>query len=353
MYSCLQAKLYSQFLCFFFLDQKSKAIIPNNGTNEEWDSINQQIKNIEKEFDEELYSVKKQLKSSTVVYRNLGKDIYQLEIPKTVKVPNDWLQISSTSKVARYWNKAVKSLVEQYKEMLETKNMFVKKFAVEVYQSFDSIYSTWLSAVQKIAEIDALMGLAKGSMSMGEPACRPVLLDQEKSVIEFEELRHPCVVPGIATDFIPNDVGLGGDNANVVVLTGPNMGGKSTLLRQTCVAIILAQLGGYVPAKSCRLTPCDRIYTRIGANDNIMGGQSTFMVELTETSKILREATPRSMVILDELGRGTSTFDGYSIAYSVLHHLSTHIGCMCMFATHYHTLCEEFKRCPEINNMHM
>ena len=197
------------------------------------------------------------------------------------------------------------------------------------------------------------MGLAKGSIQMSEPACRPVFVEQEKSLIEFKDLRHPCVVPGVATDFIPNDVGLGGSEPSVVVLTGPNMGGKSTLLRQTCVAIILAQLGGYVPASSCRMTPCDRIYTRIGANDNIMGGQSTFMVELAETSKILKEATPRSMVILDELGRGTSTFDGYAIAYGVLHYLATHVGCLGMFATHYQTLCKEFERSPEIRNMHM
>lgn len=131
------------------------------------------------------------------------------------------------------------------------------------------------------------------------------------------------------------------------------MGGKSTLLRQTCVAIIMAQLGCYVPATSCRLTPCDQIFTRIGANDNIMAGQSTFMVELQETSKILREATPRSMVILDELGRGTSTFDGYAIAYAVLHHLATHVGCLSLFSTHYHTLCQEFENHPSIKNMHM
>ncbi|CAG8856861.1 22827_t:CDS:2, partial [Gigaspora margarita] len=128
-----------------------------------------------------------------------------------------------------------------------------------------------------------------------------------------------------AFDFIPNDTFLGGDQPNMILLTGPNMGGKSTLLRQNCVAIIMAQLGCYVPAKHCRMTPFDRIYTRIGANDNILAGQSTFMVELSETSKIIHEATPRSMVILDELGRGTSTFDGYAIAYSVLHYLATHI----------------------------
>jgi DNA mismatch repair protein MSH6 len=115
----------------------------------------------------------------------------------------------------------------------------------------------------------------------------------------------------------------------------------------------MAQLGCYVPAKRCRLTPFDRIYTRIGANDNIMAGQSTFMVELNETSKILHEATPRSMVILDELGRGTSTFDGYAIAYSVLHYLATHIGCLGLFSTHYGMLTQEFDKNPNVALKHM
>ncbi|OAD06817.1 hypothetical protein MUCCIDRAFT_33695 [Mucor lusitanicus CBS 277.49] len=335
------------------VDVDCKTMIPKTGMNDEWDGINQQIKDAEKQFESHLQVVKRELKCSSVVYKDMNKDIYQMEVPKSVKVPQSWIQMSTTAKVTRYWDNTVKNLVTEYRELMETKNAFVKKFALQVYAAFDESYDMWLSAVHSIAELDALMGLAKGSMNMGEPACRPVLLDQEKSVVEFEELRHPCVVPGVATDFIPNDVGLGGQEASVIVLTGPNMGGKSTLLRQTCVAIIMAQLGGYVPARSCRLTPCDRIYTRIGANDNIMGGQSTFMVELAETSKILREATTRSMVILDELGRGTSTFDGYAIAYSVLHYLSTHIGCLGLFATHYQTLCKEFERSPEINNMHM
>ena len=128
----------------------------------------------------------------------------------------------------------------------------------------------------------------------------------------------------MTSDFIPNDTSLGGEDGlhNIILLTGPNMGGKSTLLRQTCLSVIMAQLGCYVPAASCRLTPVDRIFTRIGASDNILAGnnaliiyigQSTFMVELTETSKILSEATPNSLVILDELGRGTSTFDGIHV----------------------------------------
>ena len=131
------------------------------------------------------------------------------------------------------------------------------------------------------------------------------------------------------------------------------MAGKSTLLRQTCIAVILAQLGSYVPASKLTMTPFDRIFTRIGANDDILKGQSTFMVELSETSKILREATPRSLVILDELGRGTSTFDGYSIAYSVLFYLSTHTRCLGLFSTHYQKLTEEFENNPLIKMQYM
>ncbi len=120
------------------------------------------------------------------------------------------------------------------------------------------------------------------------------------------------------------------------------MGGKSTLLRQTCVAVIMAQIGCYVPASRLKLSVFDRIFTRIGANDNIMAGQSTFMVELSETCRILKEATPKSLVILDELGRGTSTFDGYAIAYAVLYHLINYVQCLGLFSTHYGNLTNEF-----------
>ncbi len=135
------------------------------------------------------------------------------------------------------------------------------------------------------------------------------------------------------------------------------MSGKSTLLRQTCIAIIMAQLGCFVPAQSCRMTIFDRIFTRIGANDNILSGQSTFMVELSETNKILQGATPKSLVILDELGRGTSTFDGYAIAYAVLAHLSQSTRCCGLFSTHYGLLTSEFSPplcpTPTVRLMHM
>jgi len=155
------------------------------------------------------------------------------------------------------------------------------------------------------------------------------------------------------TDFIPNDINLGGEAAKIKLLTGANAAGKSTILRMTCIAVIMAQIGCYVPCVSARLTPVDRIMSRLGANDNIFAAQSTFFVELSETKKILSEATPRSLVILDELGRGTSSYDGVAVAQAVLHHIATHIGCIGFFATHYHSLAEEFSGHPEIQNMRM
>ncbi|KAL1923036.1 uncharacterized protein VTP21DRAFT_9412 [Calcarisporiella thermophila] len=332
---------------------KEGNIIPRPGVEEDWDQICEEIKDLKRQLDKHLNEVKKKLGTSKVVYKDLGKEIYQLEIPSNIKVPSDFIKLSQTKAVNRYWNPTVKELVRQLKEAEETKSNILKSIQGRLYRKFDLNYKDWRKAVCIISEIDCLISLAKASMSLGEPACRPELIEEGESVLEFDELRHPCVVPGVATDFIPNDTHLGRDKPHIILLTGPNMGGKSTLLRQTCVAIIMAQVGCFVPARRCRMTPFDRIFTRIGANDNILAGQSTFMVELSETSKILHEATPRSMVILDELGRGTSTFDGYAIAYSVLHYLATHIGCLGLFSTHYQTLCDEFSHTPGVANMHM
>jgi DNA mismatch repair protein MutS len=150
--------------------------------------------------------------------------------------------------------------------------------------------------------------------------------------------RHPVVERMMPRDkFIPNDVRLTED-ARVVILTGPNMAGKSTLLRQVGLIVVLAQVGSFVPAAAATIGICDRVFTRVGASDNLVRGQSTFMVEMAETSAILHTATRRSLVLLDEIGRGTSTYDGVSIAWAVSEHLHDAVGCKTIFATHYHEL---------------
>ena len=169
-------------------------------------------------------------------------------------------------------------------------------------------------------------------------------------------MRHPCLCQA-GVQFIPNDILIGdypsvkeeqASNAKIMLLTGSNMGGKSTVLRMSCLAAIIAQIGCFVPAKSCKLSIVDRIFTRIGASDNLLQNKSTFFIEMEETANIARLATKHSLVILDELGRGTSTFDGVAIAFAVLKHLVNSIKCRALFATHYHILLEYFRLYDEI-----
>lgn len=186
-----------------------------------------------------------------------------------------------------------------------------------------------------LATLDALCSLAETARLHG--FCRPEIT--EDLILHIEEGCHPVLdqQPG-GERFVPNDTDLGNEGKIFAILTGPNMAGKSTYIRQVALLVLLAQMGSYVPAKSMRTGLADRIFTRVGANDDLSRGQSTFMVEMNETANILNNATSRSLVILDEIGRGTSTFDGLSIAWSVAEYLHDKVGCRTLFATHYHEL---------------
>ncbi|KAL9024700.1 MAG: hypothetical protein Q9196_006318 [Gyalolechia fulgens] len=303
-------------------------LVPEHGVEADFDASQDRIENILADLDKLLQKTRKDLGCSAIEYRDNGKEIYQLEVPVKVKgIPKGWDQMSATQKVKRYYSPELRNLVRQLQEAQETHGQIVKEVAGRFFARFDEDYVTWLAAVRIIGQLDCLVSLAKASASLGEPCCRPEFVEDERSVIEFSDLRHPCLLPNV-TDFIPNDVQLGGSTPNISLLTGANAAGKSTILRMTCIAVIMAQIGCYVPASSARLTPVDRIMSRLGANDNIFAAQSTFFVELSETKKILAEATPRSLVILDELGRGTSSYDGVAVAQAVLHHCATHIGCL-------------------------
>lgn len=221
-------------------------------------------------------------------------------------------------------------------------------------EQFGEFHEVVSRAVACAAELDVLACFASFSAqaSSERAMCRPTLIRRvqgSQPVFDVKGMRHPFVRPSGET-FIPNDLTLGLSNPTIMLITGPNMGGKSTILRQVCVTAIMAQLGCYVAAESCTLTPVDRIFTRLGARDFIMAGKSTFFVELEETSKMLREATPNSLIIIDELGRGTSTFDGYAIAYSVLKHLQN-MQSRVMFSTHYHELCDEFNQSDSVQSI--
>ncbi|KAI1149789.1 DNA mismatch repair protein msh6 [Nemania diffusa] len=332
--------------------REEKLLIPERGIEEDFDGSREMITEIKDDLQSLLSKKKAELKTKSIKFTDVGKEVYQMEVPKAVKVPKDWQQMSATASVKRYYFKELTSLVRRLQEAEETHSQLLRDVALRFFKRFDADYEIWLQAIRIVSQLDCLVSLAKASSSLGEPSCRPVFVDEERSVVEFTELRHPCMLHTV-DDFIPNDIVLGGDSPNINLLTGANAAGKSTILRMSCTAVIMAQIGCYVPASAARLTPCDRIMSRLGANDNIFAAQSTFFVELSETKKILSEATPRSLVILDELGRGTSSYDGVAVAQAVLHHVATHIGCIGFFATHYHSLATEFENHPEIRARRM
>ncbi|KAH7406171.1 muts domain V-domain-containing protein [Phaeosphaeria sp. MPI-PUGE-AT-0046c] len=334
------------------LAKKEAILVPEPGVEEDFDNSQQEIEDCKANLDQLLKRARKEVGNNTVTFRDIGKEIYQLEIPKKVKVPNTWDQMSATAKVTRYYTPELRKLVRALQEAEETHGQIVREVASRFCARFDENYKVWLEAVKIIAQLDCLISLAKASASLGEPSCRPQFSDAQRTIIEFEELRHPCMLNTV-DDFIPNDITLGGEAANISLLTGANAAGKSTILRMTCIAVIMAQVGCYLPCTSATLTPVDRIMSRLGANDNIFAAQSTFFIELSETQKILTEATPRSLVILDELGRGTSSYDGVAVAQAVLHDIATRVGCVGFFATHYRSLAKEFELHPEVQNKRM
>ena len=202
----------------------------------------------------------------------------------------------------------------------------------------------------RLADLDVHAALAEVAHRFGY--VRPTI--DEGSVLDLRGLRHPVVERlAAAGAFVPNDVRLDSAGERMMIVTGPNMAGKSTAMRQTALAVILAQAGAFVPAKSAQIGVVDRVYTRVGASDNLSGGQSTFMVEMKETAAILLGATRRSLVVLDEIGRGTSTYDGLAIAWAVAEQLHDGVGCRAMFATHYHELCELESTRPGVVNFNV
>ncbi|KAK9846574.1 hypothetical protein WJX81_006840 [Elliptochloris bilobata] len=216
----------------------------------------------------------------------------------------------------------------------------------------------WERLEAALSTVDVLAAFAEFGATANGPTCRAELLPAGVaggSVMDLEALWHPCARAGSGGAVVPNDLRLGtsAHPERALLLTGPNMGGKSTLLRAACVAVVLAQMGCPVPAASAKLTVTDQIFTRLGAQDRILSGESTFMVECSEAAAILRHATASSLVVLDELGRGTSTFDGYAIAYAVLKHLSAALDARLLFATHYFGLTAEFAGDVRVANGHM
>ncbi len=242
-------------------------------------------------------------------------------------------------------------------ELKEVENKILgadERLRVLEYQEFLNLRETvleHLAAIQEtasaLAEIDVLASFAETARLFGY--CRPVLDDSRDLAIE--KGRHPVLDQNIGEEkFVPNDTALDAETNRFMLITGPNMAGKSTYIRQVALIALMAQTGSYVPAASARIGLVDRIFTRVGASDDIAKGQSTFMVEMTETALIANHATDRSLVVLDEIGRGTATYDGLSIAWSVVEHLHDKVRCRALFATHYHELTQLAASRTSLNN---
>ena len=279
---------------------------------------------------------------------------YYIEVSNAFKnqVPEEYIRKQTLVNGERY-------ITQELKELEHTVLTASDRAAALEYELFTALRQEVAAQAPRIqacaaavAELDALCSLAE--VAVRNRYCRPEV--DESGVIEIHGGRHP-VVEQMLSDalFVPNDTFMGATENRVAIITGPNMAGKSTYMRQVALIVLMAQMGSFVPASSARIGLVDRIFTRIGASDDLSGGRSTFMVEMSEVSEILREATPQSLLILDEIGRGTSTFDGESLAQAVLEYCADRkaLGARTLFATHYHELTELEGKLPGTANFNI
>jgi DNA mismatch repair protein MutS len=286
---------------------------------------------------------------------------YYLEVTKSNldKVPAHYIRKQTIANGERY-------ITPELKEM-EGKILGAEERALKLeFELFQRVRETVLGNLKEIQQIAGALAQLDVLASFAEIArlnnyCRPQISDE--GILHIRDGRHPVLESNLNEErFVPNDTSLasgGGDSApsedfpQIALITGPNMAGKSTYIRQVALIALLAHTGSFVPAADARIDLLDRIFTRIGASDDLARGQSTFMVEMTETANILNNATPHSLIVLDEIGRGTSTFDGLSIAWSIVEHLHHQVGAKTLFATHYHELTELAARLPRLKNFNV
>lgn len=309
---------------------------------------------IEVGLQDELKRIRKLLRFPSLTWSSHLDDEYLVEVKNKDNrpIPDEWTLHSKTKTHARYQPPEVRAMLEeraQYKEMLQVEaNEAFQTFLKEISQN---CYAPLRDAVNKLAIADCLLSFAQ--VALQENYVRPEYLDD--NTLEIVDGRHPMVEALRADPYVPNSVTMTSERSLSKIITGPNMGGKSSSVRMIALIVIMAQIGCYVPALSVKLGLVDSILTRMGASDDIARGHSTFMVEMSETSEILHSATNKSLVILDELGRGTSTFDGMAIAHAVLEYLVKTTKCKTLFITHYPVVASSLeKKYPShVQNLHM
>ena len=279
---------------------------------------------------------------------------YYLEVRNAHKdsVPAEWIRKQTLVNAERYITEELK----EYEQKILGAEERIYAIEARIYGELVAVIQANIAAIQKncriIARLDVLSGFA--DLAVSNRYCRPKMNDGK--IIDIKQGRHPVIetMMQAGEEFVPNDIYLDNSNQQIIILTGPNMAGKSALLRQTALIVLMAQVGSFVPAAAAEIGYCDKIFTRVGASDNISRGESTFMVEMLETSMILHNLSSRSLVLLDEIGRGTSTYDGMSIARAIVEYIHEYgEGAKTLFATHYHELNDLEDIYGRVRNFHI
>ena len=279
---------------------------------------------------------------------------YYLEVRNTFKdkVPPEWVRKQTLVSAERYITEELK----EYEAKIFGAEEKINALEARIYADLIALIQKHIPQIQAncriLSKLDVLSGFAE--LAAEQDYCRPAL--DKSLVLDIKQGRHPVIetLMPAGEEYVPNDIMLDSKTRQIIILTGPNMAGKSALLRQTALTVLMAQAGSFVPAKSAKIGYCDKIFTRVGASDNISRGESTFMVEMLETSMIMHNLSQRSLVLLDEIGRGTSTYDGMSIARALVEYLHERgNGAKCLFATHYHELNDLENQYKRVKNFHI
>ncbi|GAA5894851.1 hypothetical protein JCM6882_006693 [Rhodosporidiobolus microsporus] len=328
-------------------DNKKESLFEDEGKYPDLLASKEELAENEEAMTEELKAARKLLRKPALQFTKVSQEEYLLEVKvaeaKTI-VPADWVRINATKQVHRYRSPRLQRKLEKLEQAREKVAAAANAAFLAFLQEVASHYELFRPALNALSTADCLFSLSVVALSSNWT--RPTIVD-EPGKLEIVDGRHPIIEAVSPNPFVPNSVEFGAGKRHQMILTGLNMGGKSSLSRSIALIALLAQIGSYVPAESCTTSLFDGIYTRMGANDDLTRGRSTFMVELSETSEILRLATPRSLIILDELGRGTSTNDGVAIAEATLEHLVQEKKSTTVFVTHYPSLAGVAKRYPE------
>ncbi len=277
---------------------------------------------------------------------------YYIEITHThrERIPEGYIRKQTVKNAERYITPELKEYEEKVLTADERSKELEYQLFLELREAVTASRRRMQATAAVLAQLDVLVALAE--LARQRNYSRPEIVEQP--VLRILDGRHPVLdIIEPAGTFVPNDTIAGGEAGNMLLITGPNMAGKSTYIRQVALIALLAQMGSYVPAREATIGIADRIFARVGASDELSRGQSTFMVEMTETARILNTASARSLVILDEIGRGTSTYDGISLAWSVVEYLHDHVGCRTLFATHYHELTDLEKSLSGVKNLNV